>query len=172
MLNQMKFKAFGWAIILSTFSISPSFAQMNNEPYSFKGAGSGMSIGGKQALLNQKILGQTPDNLLRSLDGQLLTVDRGPGHAAIVSIPGEGNFLPGYKTDYKQGRSDLNAGVFNSFFDSGDGYTGYALMGAPGTSAVINAWTRYAGYDGHNYSAIYAPQNSVDVWTGMVQASY
>lgn len=149
-------------------------AQMNNRPYAFKTitGGVGMSMGGKQAILNQKIYGVSPENMVRAPDGVLLDVQKGPGGAAIVSTEG-GGFIPSYRgTSFRGNNTDMAVGVFNSYFtpgvsDSGGGGSAYAHAHA---GAVISTWTARVTSGGQPVS--YLPGNTVDTWTGMVYTPY
>lgn len=150
---------------------STAFTQMNNEPYSFNNApGAGMSVGGKQAILNEKIFGQTPDNLVRGPSGQLLDVTEGPGHSAIVSYPGNGRFIPGFKgADFRGGNTGMAAGAFNSFFTPSYSRTSYAAYSAQAysqTGHVVSSWTSRAV----NGPAAFTGTNSIESWTGMVHS--
>lgn len=151
-----------------------AYTQMRNEPYTFRNApnGMGMSIGGQQAILNERLFGETPRNLVRGPSGQLLDVTRGPGHSAIVSFQGNGGIIPGYKgADYRQGNAGMAVGVFNSFFTpsyySGTSYASYAAYGDSQTGAIVSSWTSKAMSD---YGPAYSGSNSIEGWTGMVPA--
>jgi hypothetical protein len=71
-------------------------AQMNNRPFSFGGGSSlGISNAGKQAILQEKLTGSTPDNIRKSTSG-LITITRGPGNNAIAR-GADGATIPGFK---------------------------------------------------------------------------
>lgn len=148
-------------------------AQLNNKPFSFKGTpdgGVGMSIGGQQALINQKILGTTPDNLLRDAGGKLLDVTKGPGGAAIVSKEGNGGFLPKYKgTSFKGTNLNISVGVFNAYFSPrtlSGGVSRSATYENLHSGAVINSWTARVTSGGAPVSYV---NDSIDTWTAMAQ---
>ncbi len=162
--------------LLSVFTISTlgnaSLAQMNSKPFSFStpGGGLGMSIGGKQAILNNEISGAAPGNMLRADDGSLLSVVKGKGGVPVVSYEG-GSVIPSFRGGSFRGDNESwSIGVFNTFFEArkNDSLTStYAQMQ---TGAVISTWT---GRIASNLPVSYTPANSVDTWTGMVmQASY
>ena len=94
MTRTFSISAFALSVLLSLATTS-AIAQVGNKPFSFKNGSptSGMSIGGKQAILNRELFGSTPRNLIRGADGSLLTIERGPNRLAIVSVPG-GNAIP------------------------------------------------------------------------------
>lgn len=153
-----------------SFLLLPTYVQgqLNNKPFSFNTPSGmpGMSIGGMEAVLNDKILGMRPENMVRGTDGRLLTLMEGPGNSAIVSYPG-GSFIPGYKgSGYAEGNSLMSAGAFNPYFVTREETQGgfYAMMVTSGDT--INTWT---GRIVSGSPVSYAPYNSVDSWTGMVQ---
>lgn len=142
--------------------------QLNNRPFSFNTPSgmTGMSIGGMEAVLNDKILGIRPENMVRGTDGRLLTLMEGPGNSAIVSDTG-GSFIPGYKGGgYAAGNSLMSAGAFNPYFVRREERKGgpYTMMVTSGDT--VNTWTARI-VSGSPVS--YAPYSSVDTWTGMVQ---
>lgn len=125
------------------FLMGGASAQMNNRPYSFKNSpgGLGMSDGGRQAIINQKMLDKAPDNLLRGPDGFLLDVIKGPGSVVIVREENNGSFIPGYRgTDFRGGNQDMKSGVFNLFFSPAYRDGSYSTYSDYQTAAVIGAW--------------------------------
>lgn len=150
-----------------------AWAQLNNKPFSFNtpSGGVGMSVGGKQAILNKELFNMKPDNMLRDINGSLLSVTEGRGNTAIVNYEG-GSVIPSYRgTSYKGDNSSWSAGVFNTFFMSNNeslsGFPTYAQMQ---TGAAISTWTSRVTT---GMPVSYMPSNSVDMWTSMVaQASY
>ncbi len=145
------------------------YAQMDNRPFSFKNSpgGLGMSQGGRQAILGAKLLGETPNTLLRNYNGELLELERGPGKSAIVRRQ-DGSFLPGYRgEDFRGGNEDMRVGVFNPFFSpvyTGDDYYPPAALQ---TAAMIDAWVG-ALVAGELPFPYYDVSNSVTSWTGFV----
>lgn len=67
-------------------------AQAGNLPY--QSGGAGISTGARQAILNARLLGSTPRNLVRGPDGSLLDVSR-RGSQAFLRSPETGAILPG-----------------------------------------------------------------------------
>lgn len=136
-------------------------AQMSSKPFSFNSpsGGAGMSIAGRQAIINQELFGLTPNVLLKSEDGRLLGLRKGPGNSAIVSSP-SGEFLPGFR-----GRTlgiDFAAGTFNEFFVADGVHSGF-ITHSP-TTATIDSWTGSVLQGG----PVMAAGGSVDQWTSMV----
>ena len=143
-----------------------AYAQLNNKPYAFRNApgGLGMSQAGKQAIINEKILNRTPDNLMRGPDGYLLDVIKGPGNVVIVQREGNGGFIPGYRgTDFRGGNSDMQAGVYNLYFKSDYNDRTYQMYDKYQTAAIIGAWIATVA-PGVSYDAT----NPVTSWTVFV----
>ncbi len=161
-----KLKLFLLAAVMAPAMIVPQIAeaQMNNRPYAFRNGGVGMSPGGRQAILNEKIFDVTPDNLMRGPDGTLLDVTEGPGHSALVSREGNGGFITSYRgADFRGGDASMQVGVFNSFFVPVYRDDSYATYSDYQTSAVMNAWMSSV-----SPQVYYDSGNSVSSWTGFV----
>lgn len=138
-------------------------AQMNNKPFSFSGGSSlGMSSAAKQAILNQKLTGSTPDNIMRGPSGALITVTRGPNNVAIATGQ-DGVVLQGYHG--RGGAFGGGAGLFNSYFlgNSGQRSGGYTFASRL-TGNAIAGWTSMVSGGGASYSG----GNSVDAWTSLI----
>lgn len=146
-----------------------AFAQMNNRPYSFRlspGGGVGMSIGGQQAILNDKLLGVQPKNLVRDQNGYLLDITKGPGSSAIVSSFGTGAPIPGFHGRSYTGDNPMMAvGVFNNYFIPSAAGSG-CCSSQEKSGTVINTWTARVVSGGIGVS--YNNDSLVDVWTGQV----
>src|ERR1035437_428616 len=157
------------AMAVALALMAPAGAQQNNRPFSFgnSSSGMGMSTGGRQAILNQKIMNSAPDNLLRGPNGELVDVTRGPGNSAIVSFEG-GGFIPEYHgTGFRGDNASMQAGIFNPYFIpryAGSSYGEYDYSQFQ-TAAIINAWVG-AVAAGNMPAAFYGAGNSVDFWTG------
>ncbi|MEL3892106.1 hypothetical protein V6B08_17630 [Ferrovibrio sp. MS7] len=78
---------------LTLFSGGAALAQAGNLPYQ-AGGGTGVSSGARLAILNARLLGSRPGNLVRDGAGGLLDVSR-RGSQAFLYSPGSGAFLPG-----------------------------------------------------------------------------
>lgn len=149
------------------FLSSLAHGQMGNAPFTFKNSpdgGVGMSVGGREAITNDKLYNMRPENLLRGPDGTLLNVQKGPGGIAIVSYP-NGQIIPQYRgTDFRGGHQEMAAGVFNGYFlPSMSGYNPYWKMHS---GATVSTWTSRITSDGMPLS--YMEGNVVDMWTGQV----
>ena len=172
---KMKNKYLAISMVLGFSIIGHSaLAQMDNRPFSFKGTpggGIGMSIGGQQAILNDKILGFRPKNLVKNSSGILLDVTKGPGSSAIVGNEGNSGFLPKYKgTSYKGDNLEMTAGVFNSYFSPREGsYSGATLAANISSGSMVSTWTARV-VSGAPVS--FSPNSSVDGWTALVHTSY
>ena len=157
------------AVSLLGFPITPSSAQMSNRPFTFTPAGSsgvGISVAGQQAILNKELFDATPDVLLRSPDGRLLIGPvEGPGRSAIVFSPA-GESLPGFRRDFRNGRTGLSAGTFNAFFipRSTNQNRGFIPTSTP-ANALVNTWTARVLSD---TGVDYGPPSAVNFWTGAV----
>lgn len=137
-----------------------AMAQMNNRPYSFGGGPSlGMSNAGKQAILQQKLDGSTPDNIRKSASG-LITITRGPGNNAIAR-GADGATIPGFKGTSRAVLGGV--GIFNQYFRGSSGRSGTLSFASRHTSNAISGWTSMvSGNRG------YRGGNSVDAWTSQV----
>ncbi|MGE5514849.1 MAG: hypothetical protein ACM31D_03415 [Bacteroidota bacterium] len=117
----------GMVAVIAVFTGAPAWAQLNNEPYSYRsGGGVGMSDAYRQAMMDREITGARPRNLLRGADGSLLTVQERNGQAVVTTRP----------STYVLQR----AGV--GFWSAGDGWTGNGVAVVPPGSgrAPIDAW--------------------------------
>lgn len=161
------------ALLFVGISGSGAVAQLNNMPYAFRGAvdgGVGMSVGGKQAILNEQITGVTPYNMVRGVDGQLLDVQKSFGGSAIVSYPGTTQTIPHYYgTSYREGRPDISVGVFNNFFTPSNSGGGYSSVSHIHSGATVSTWTGRVLTGGVPVSYL-GEDNPVDAWTGGVHA--
>lgn len=148
-----------------------AIAQMSNAPFSFRnspGGEAGMSVGGRQAIINEKIMDLRPDNLLRAPGGELLDVQKGPGGSAITSYFGTGQIIPQYRgTGFQGNHPEMAVGVFNGYFlpltftSSYDPSSGLLFSGA-----TVSTWTSRVISGGLPLS--YLDGNVVDSWTGQV----
>lgn len=144
-------------------------AQMDNRPFSFKNSpgGLGMSQGGRQAIIGEKIQGSTPDTLVRGPDGLLLDVIEGPGDSVIVSRQG-GGFVPGYHgSDFRGGNTGMQAGIFNLFFSSSYNSGVHHTYSDYQTAAVIGAWITSVASGSMPYS-YYDAADPINSWTTFV----
>lgn len=156
------------AMSMALISVTAGFAyaQLNNKPYAFRNSpgGLGMSPAGKQAILNDKVLGRTPDNLVRGPDGYLLDVIKGPGNVVIVQREGQGGFIPGYRgTDFRDDHAEMQAGVYNLYFNDQSLDRPRYMYDNYQTAAIIGTWIASV-----SPGAAYDPTNPVTSWTVFV----
>jgi hypothetical protein len=151
------------AMALVALAPAPSHAQISNKPFSFSNSGGiGMSNAGRQAIINQKINGTTPEVLLRDPAGNLLGLDKGPNGLAIVIGP-DGQALTGYRgRGWKGGNPALDSGVFNAFFVPRLRDNGPPIPNAASSGEAVNAWT-----DAVLYNAPSGYGSSLDQWVAM-----
>lgn len=142
-------------------------AQISNAPYSFnKGAGSGMSLGGRQAIINEKLYREHPDNIVRSANGELLDVTKGPGDSAFVSYSGTGNIIAPYRgIGFSYGSPLMSAGAFNYFFapTASTYYTAYSAPARLSSWASVSTWTSSVT---SGAPVSFTQGDTVDGWTG------
>ncbi len=160
-------------IVIIGFIIVPvslaSAQLISNKPFSFKNSGNssvGMSVGGKQAIINDKLLDSRPDNLLRSQSGELLNVQKGADGSAFVSYPGTGQFIPEYRgTSFKNGSPEMGVGVFNGFFVPMGGNMG--IFYPQNSGVTVSTWTARVISGG--IPVFYQGEDdAIETWTGNV----
>lgn len=162
------------AAVFSAVTIGTAHAQLDNKPFSFKnapGGGVGMSIGGRQAIINEKLFDATPDNLQRAPDGSLLDVTEGPGKSAIIFRHGTDSVIPGYKGTSFRGNNDLmQVGIFNPYF--APDYNSTTLPGIAYshlyTTSTISSWTGSVSPESHAFMS--RGGSPVDRWTMFVNS--
>ena len=158
------------ALLLLPLSLLPhssAEAQLNNRPYSFRtpGGSSGMSFGARQAIIDQKLLGAQPDNLMRGPGGALVSVEKGPGGVAVVRDY-SGAPLPGFRGESWRNAGDF-AGSFNGFFIPGD--VGFNLAFRYGTAAtLIGSWTSLLAEPDRVRFTPYGGASPIDDWISMI----
>lgn len=144
-----------------------AFAQMSNRPYAFPNTatgGVGMSEAGRQAVLNDRFFGETPNVLIRDAGGSLVDVRKGPNSTAIVSTP-DGQFVPGFRgRSFRDGSAGMTVGVFNAFFTPNRRGASRYLPTRVSSDESVTVWTARVVSD----SAFVGGRGSVDVWTGLV----
>jgi hypothetical protein len=138
-------------------------AQMNNKPFSFSNRGSslGMSSAARQAILNQKLTGATPDNIMRGPGGALIEITKGPNNMAIATGQ-DGVVLQGYYG--RRGVLVGGAGLFNPYFyGSSSGRSSYSIASRI-TGNAISGWTGMVT----GRPAMSTSGSSIDAWTSLV----
>jgi hypothetical protein len=89
--------AFVLAAALSGIAGDAAAQLISNKPFEFSrrgGGGVGMSLGYRQAIIEEKLFNRRPENLLRDATGALLEVERGPSNQAFARQQAS-PFLPG-----------------------------------------------------------------------------
>ncbi len=161
------------AILLLSLMPATAQAQLNNRPFSFNTpSGSvGMSLGGRQAIINDKLFNVHPDNLVRGTGGVLVDVAKGPGNSAITFRYGTGESIPGFRgTSFRGDNTDMAAGVFNAYFSPSAGKSsGLNTYAHIHTGATVSTWTARITSGGVPVSYLGAA-NPVDAWTGQVHS--
>ncbi len=148
------------AVLLAAVTFSGTAgAQMNNKPYSFGSGPIGISKAGRQAIIDQKLNGSTPDNLFRDGFGNLQSATRGPEGVPILTD------RAGIQDVGRAGRHSplgQDPGRFNSFFVKLHGSSNGLPPESSSSGQMIDGWT------GNVQGIATIGGNSVDVWTGMV----
>ena len=142
-------------------------AQFNNKPYSFNtptGA-PGMSRAARQAIINDQVYNLRPDNMLRSANGGLLSIEKSKGGSAIVRTS-DGEVLPGYRGSSISG-GGVSVGVFNPYFMAADNDRNYLPLQSMAATYTINGWINLLGRDGRAFIPP-VTASPVDGWTWMV----
>jgi hypothetical protein len=154
----------GLAAVAASFLIfaGNASAQMSSNPYSFGGGPAlGMSNAARQAILNKKLTGVTPDHIMRGANGTLIEITKGPGNTAIAR-GADGVVIPGYHG--RGGAVSGEVGVFNPYFR---GYTtqynGTSTFASGITSNSIAGWTSMV-FGGPGV----AGGSSIDAWLSMI----
>jgi len=109
----------------------PALAQ-NNLPYR-AGSGVGISLGARQAIINEKIQGSRPSELLRGPSGLLFGIEN-RNDQALVRSPEGGAFLPGMRPN-SGWATGLGTGLGWGGISSGGG--GYYLGSS---SSSMSTW--------------------------------
>ena len=149
------------AASLLLFAVDAS-AQMNNKPFSFKGGSSlGMSSAARQAIINQKLTGVTPDHIMRGADGSLIEIARGPGSSAIAR-GADGVVLTGY---HGRGNAfDGAVGIFNPYFlGNSEQRSGAITFASRLTGNAIAGWTSMVTGGPVTFGG-----SSIDAWTSLI----
>lgn len=133
---------------------APALAQ-TNQPY--QPGGVGMSLGYRQGILNDKLLGSRPKSLVRGPNGELLDLQQ-QGHQAFLRSPDSGAFIPGARPNsgwiFGLGTGlGWGGGYYQPAFSSGATarYAGFSISGGN-----IFSWIAMlpAGNGGSHWSGI------------------
>jgi len=132
------------AAALLTFLLAtaatPASAQAGNSPY--QPGGVGLSVGARQAILNSRVLGVRPRNMVRGADGSLVSITR-RGDQALLRSSDTGEFIPGGRSSRGWGQG-LGTGL--GWGGSGGGYA--AASGRGGGSGSIMQWISMLDFGG------------------------
>jgi hypothetical protein len=143
----------------------------NNQPFSFgsvtggsvTGAptSSGMSFAGRQAILNEKIFGSTPRNLVIGPSGALLDVSEGPGGIAVVSEQSS-PVIPQFRASF----SGIGLGGFGGG-GSSRAFGGTTLSSSTFTTHAISSWIGFV-QGRSSIPASVSTRETIDAWTAQV----
>lgn len=109
----------------------------SNQPYR-PGGGTGLSIGARQAIINERLFGSRPTALIRSPGGLLFGIQR-ENNQALLQSPEGGAFLPGTRPNSRW-PTGLGTGLGwgGASFGGGAFYAGSAGLGTSGVS--LTTW--------------------------------
>lgn len=151
----MRYGLLAAGIVLVGMLPGGASAQWNNQPFQLRNASSlgntvGMSMAYRQAILERKFTGATPDQLFRDATGALLTVER-RGNLAILREP-VGAFLPmphgsgatlngiGFATVGSVDASYRALGTWTGMLSNPDSYQVARASLGPASTSSVNAW--------------------------------
>lgn len=127
--------AIALGLSLAVAAGGPAMAQ-SNLPYK-PGGGTGLSIGARQAIINDRLFGSRPTALIRSPSGLLFGIRR-ENNQALLQSPEGGAFLPGARPN-RSWPTGLGTGLGWSGVSAGGGfYAGTAGVGVSGAS--LSGW--------------------------------
>ncbi len=154
------------ALLIGFSLAAPAQAQLNNKPFSFNtpDGGVGMSTAGRQAMILHQVYNIRPGNLLRDPQGNLGTVEQGPGGSVVFRDSG-GTVIPGFRGTSWRGPGDF-AGSFNGFFIPGNGSGVDNFRFASSAANTIGGWTSQLDPRGSGF--IRVSGSPIDTWTSMV----
>jgi len=123
---------------LALFGSASAAAQSMNRPYvpGGFGGGTGFSLAGRQAILNEEFTGSRPNVLIRGPNGGLVDLLERDNNAFLPE-PGGGNFLPGARPG-KGWPTGLGTGLGWNNAGYGSGGSGSAFFRPPASS--LNGW--------------------------------
>jgi hypothetical protein len=119
--------ALGIFLGIAVAASTPALAQ-SNLPYQ-PGGGTGLSLGARQAIINDRLFNSRPNVLLRSPSGLLFGIRR-ENSQALLQSPEGGAFLPGARPN-----SAWPTGL-GTALGWGGGSTGGGLYAGPGAAGV------------------------------------
>ena len=156
--------AFGIALGIAVASSTPALAQ-SNLPYK-PGGGTGLSVGARQAIINDRLFDSRPTVLLRSPGGLLFGIRR-ENNQALLQSPEGGAFLPGARPN-SSWPTGLGTGLgWGGAATGGSFYAGSGGVGVSGTS--LTGWIAMlpAGGGGASYGGglvVGSTATPIDSW--------
>lgn len=154
------------ATVLFLGGATNAHAQAGNLPY--QSGGVGLSFGGRQAILNAKLLNSRPKNLVRGSDGSLLDVSR-RGSQAFLRSPETGAILPG-GSPRRGWATGLGTGLgWGGMASAYGGALGYRHGGSGGAADSLMQWISMLDMGpGRSYGGVSISESGgpIDQWTG------
>lgn len=127
--------ALGFALGIAVIASGPAQAQ-SSLPYK-PGGGTGLSVGARQAIINDRLFGSRPTALIRSPGGLLFNIRR-ENNQALLQSPEGGAFLPGARPN-SSWPTGLGTGLgWGGGATGGSFYAGSAGVGTSGAS--LTGW--------------------------------
>lgn len=159
----------GAGLALAVLSGAGASAQ-SNAPYRPGGVsagvsgGVGISLGYRQAILNDRLSNSRPDALVRGADGALVDVDRRSGQA-FLRVPGDGAFQPGARPN-RSWPTGLGTGLgWGGAYQPG---SSGRYFGSGGAGDSLTNWIAAlpTGEDGMSRDGLYlgSATTPMDVW--------
>jgi len=159
----------GAAVVASVLFLggaTSAYAQAGNRPY--QSGSAGLSYGGRQAILNAKLLNSRPKNLVRGSDGSLLDVSR-RGSQAFLRSPETGAILPG-GSPRRGWATGLGTGLgWGGMASAYGGALGYRYGGSGSGGESLMQWISMLDMGpGRSYVgvSISESESPIDQWTG------
>lgn len=143
--KRIVYAALAVAAVMGCVSGDAAAQLISNQPFEFSrrgGGGVGMSLGYRQAIIEEKLFNRRPENLLRDATGALVEIERGPSHQAFVRQQAS-PFLPG-----------ASAGRPGRLFGASGGGVGFGL--SVGGFSVGGLGVGYGGGLGLEYGLLEA----------------
>jgi hypothetical protein len=143
-------------------------AQLNSRPFSFgsvvngpiAGSGSaGMSMAGRQAIINEELTGARPRAILVDPSGNILSIERGPGNIAIARET-PNSVIPQYR----------GSGLGFGFSGSSPAYSGRAYTIGGNYNPSIDIWVSMVGGGFSGMQPVSSTSATIDTWSSWVFA--
>lgn len=164
--------AFASCLSLAAMLWSFNAVAQNNQPFAFGSViggsingstSTGMSAAGREAILNEKLFGSRPSNLIVGPNGALLNVSEGPGGIAVVSERSS-PVVPQVRGSF----TSQFGGIGLQSFGGSSSLTGSGLLNASAlTTAAISGWIDFV-QGRRSTPASASTRNTIDSWTSQV----